>query len=236
MALLTYSDKYKLRESDMDLNDNIRVSALLDLFQSMAGKHATALGIGFEPTLARGLVWVLTKLKCDVISPMKFDETVTVVTNPRPVGLIDYTRDFFVYGEDGSLKAKATSQWVLLDYRTRKISKPVIAFDGEFAEGSAYESKRIEKVPPLSSAPVHSHVVTRSDIDHNGHTNNIKYADICFNAAELPNDYFKKFIINFSVETMLGDRIDVSAEQEGNAYLFCGRKGDAVSFTARIEY
>ena len=46
--MIFYKENYKLKESDFDFNDNMRASAYLDIFQTVAAKHATMLGMGFE--------------------------------------------------------------------------------------------------------------------------------------------------------------------------------------------
>lgn len=46
--MLSYSEQYKIRTSELDYRDNMRLSAYLDLFQTIAGKHAELLGLGYE--------------------------------------------------------------------------------------------------------------------------------------------------------------------------------------------
>lgn len=234
--LLEYSETYKLRESDFDFRDRIRLSVFLDLFQTIAAKHATMLGLGFEAMLNKGIAWVVTKIKFDVYLPLFPGETVTVRTFPHPKGLVDYTRDFFMYNGNGKLAAKGTSQWVHIDFTNRKIVKPTEEFYGEFVNEYAYDNKRIERIAPLGFAPVYTHTVTRSELDHNLHTNNIKYADMAYNAAELPDKMLSRMIINFVAETRLNDKIDIAVENSDNEYLFTGFKETQPCFTAKLLF
>ncbi len=234
--MLEYSETYKLRESDFDFKDRIRPSTYLDLFQTIAAKHATMLGLGFEPMLKKGIAWVVTKIKFDCFLPLHPGETVTVRTFPHPKGLIDYTRDFFMYNEQGELAAKGTSQWVHIDFKNRTVVKPTADFDGEFVNEYAYESKRIERIAPLDSAPVYTHTVTRSELDHNMHTNNIKYADMAYNATDLPDKPLSRIIINFLTESRLNDKIDISVKNESDEYLFTGVKDGKPCFTVKMTF
>ena len=122
--MLSYSEQYKIRTSELDYRDNMRLSAYLDLFQTIAGKHAELLGLGYEEMLKKGIAWVITKVKFDCILPLLSDETVTVVTEPHEKGLMDFTRDYYIYKQSGELAAKGTSQWVHIDFATRKLVEP----------------------------------------------------------------------------------------------------------------
>lgn len=235
--MLCYSEKYKLRESDFDFNDNMRASAYLDIFQTVAAKHATLLGMGFEEMAKINIAWVVTKIKFDCFATLYPGMTITAETYPHPKGIVDYTRDFYLYDEKGTLVAKGTSQWVHIDFKERKIVKPAADFDGEFTDKYAYENKRIERLHPGKNPPVYSHTIQRSELDHNGHTNNIKYADIVFNSFNLPARPLKKVIVNFLNETKLNETVDVSVEKQNeNSYLFTGIKNGEPCFTALYEY
>ena len=41
--MLSYTERYKLRQSDFDCYDNMRVSSYLDIFQTIAAIHAEQL-------------------------------------------------------------------------------------------------------------------------------------------------------------------------------------------------
>ena len=151
--MLTYSEQYKIRTSDLDYRDDMRLSAYLDLFQTIAGKHADLLGLGYEQMLKKGIAWVITKVKFDCLLPLKSDETVTVVTEPHEKGLMDFTRDYYVYNERGELAAKGTSQWVHIDFVSRRLVEPQADFEGKFTTRSAYPKRRIERVAAVGEAP-----------------------------------------------------------------------------------
>lgn len=233
--MLTYSEQYKIRTSDLDYHDDMRLSAYLDLFQTIAGKHADLLGLGYEQMLKKGIAWVITKVKFDCLLPLKSDETVTVVTEPHEKGLMDFTRDYYVYNERGELAAKGTSQWVHIDFVSRRLVEPQADFEGEFTTRSAYPKRRIERVAAVSEAPTYVHEIVRTDLDHNGHTNNIRYADMIFNAVELPG-LPKRVIVNYHSESKLGDKVEIAYCRDGDDYVFTGRKNGETCFTAKLFY
>ena len=62
-----YVKKFNLRTSDFDCHKKILPSAVLDLFQTVAGEHAIALGCGFDALFEKNLLWVLVRTRFEVI-------------------------------------------------------------------------------------------------------------------------------------------------------------------------
>ena len=92
------------------------------------------LGMGFEEMKQNNIAWVVTKIKFDCFVKLYPGMTITAETYPHPKGIVDYTRDFYLYDENGTLAAKGTSQWVHIDFKERKIVKPSVDFDGQFTD------------------------------------------------------------------------------------------------------
>ena len=55
-----YSIEYKILSSDTDANRTLRLSRLMTMLQEASIAHTTALGMGREMTLDRGLLWIVT--------------------------------------------------------------------------------------------------------------------------------------------------------------------------------
>lgn len=234
--LLIYNEEFAIRQSDLDCYDNAKISTYLDLFQTVASNHAEQFGMGFAETHAKGIAWVITKIKLDIFTPLRPGERVRVETFPHPKGRIDYTRDYFVYKPDGTLAAKGSSQWVHIDFSSRKILRPTLEFDGEFVDRAAYESTRIEKVDAITAPPCFTYAVTPLDFDHNEHVNNARYADMLL-CADCSNRVPKRVIINFVGEGRKGDAIDISVSKPSpDLTLYTGTHGRGVCFTARYEW
>ena len=234
--MLEYIDEFVLRESDFDFRDNMKVSAYLDLFQTVASAHASVIGVGYEETIAKGLAWVIAKVKLDILLPLHSSDRVKVVTRPLKKGSLDYIRDYYIYNDKGELAVMGSSQWLLIDFVTRKISRPVLDYAGECTDKSAYENRRIEKIAPFVGDTAYSHTVTAVDLDHNGHTNNIRYADMMLCACPDEKRAVKRVIINYNGEAKLGDKIDISVKTEGDATLYYAVRNGECCFTARVEF
>lgn len=77
-----YENNYYLRISDFDRYGKLRTSSILDLFQDVAATHANLLGIGFDAMIENETIWVLTKVKFEIVNQPDMYETVHVKTWP----------------------------------------------------------------------------------------------------------------------------------------------------------
>ena len=162
---------------------------LANYLQQAAGEHAEALGLGAQRLMDDGLYWVLTRQYVEIDHWPKGGSRIKVETWPsdRPRQL--FRRDFLVRDDAGSVLARATSAWALIDGETRRAVKapPWVA------AAVAYDTSRSTEFPVRkavqSGDPDHERqIVTRwSDLDQNGHVNNASLAG--FVLESLPTDY-----------------------------------------------
>ena len=230
--MLIFSEKFRLTQADFYADKGLRLSSVLDFFQTVANEHADSLGVGFDDLIKKNTTWVLARIKFTILKDLKSNNVITVETFPHPKGIAGYERDYMIYDDKGELAVKGSSLWVLIDFTTRKILRPFFDYEGEFVNKRAYENK-IERIAPISSIPTYSSLVTENDIDRNGHMNNIKYADL-MTATAFPKKR-ETVTINFLSETKKGETVQVSAEESENGVLYTGKIDDVIKFTGKIE-
>ena len=184
----------------------VLASALLRVFQDAATAHADEAHVGFEDLIKDGLIWVVTKIKYELLGTIAPGEEVVLTTYPIPVGSLLYQRDFYIQGGE-ELLVKASSQWCVADFNTRKAVQTQVDFPGEYTAKRAFP-KGIERIRPAGLQPAGSRIITEGDLDRNRHTNNCRYADV---AQELIGGDFTHFTINFAHETRLGDELLLSS-------------------------
>ena len=146
-----------------------------------------------------------------------------------------------MYDMDGNILVKGTSQWVVLDVTDREKPQLVMArnFDlgvEEYIADRALEGK-FERLVPGFEADGEPYV-TRSgytDIDTNGHVNNIKYANFILNAISLPPEKeITSFRIDYLKEIMSGDEIQISSKADGDTLICRGESDGKINFTAKL--
>lgn len=235
---LLYEEKMRLRTSDYDQYDQIKIHSMLDIFQDLAGYHADIMKIGYHELTERNLCWVLLSSKIDIIKNVDYDSVVTLRTWPNEKGRADFIRDYEIETENKEIIVKASSRWVILNKDTRSITRGKdITYDGEIIDKKNYEElKKINVTIPHTKEFVKSHKVLNNDMDHNGHMNNSKYMEMIYNMTDpmILNKY-KKIQIDYLHEALLNDTIDVYTFSIDNALYFVGYINLIESFIVKME-
>ncbi len=213
----------RLRASDFDCNRQIKPSAILDLFQEAAGAHAKELGIGFEDIIEKGLLWVITKEKFEVLQRPEMHSEVVVHTWPSEPSRITFEREYLIESVEGEPLVKGTSEWVIVSAEKRKIVPVKDLYPLEsFVTDKMFEGK-FAKVQDLETADFQGRVTpTFCDLDMNYHVNNIKYADYVLNAIDLKGRKITFFQLDFHKEVKKDDEICLLVADGGEQILAKG--------------
>ncbi len=234
-----HNKDYYLRASDFDTFRNLQPAAVLDLFQDAAGEHAQKLKVDYDQMILRNMMWVIVRVKYRILQKVKMYQRVNVVTWPHPNRRLDFQRDYLIRDENGSPVVKGTSQWALMDSRTRKLvlARDIYGEIDSFCEENTFAEKFL-KVPDFEEAdPGYPVMSGYTDLDINGHVNNIKYANYALNAVNLaPDQEIEEFQIDYHKEVLNHTALDVFIQQGEKQILVKGKNsaGDSM-FSCRIE-
>ncbi|MBR1983215.1 MAG: hypothetical protein IKA12_00830 [Clostridia bacterium] len=230
-----WKDEYYLRASDFDKYNNIKLSAILDLFQDAAGRHALTLGVGFDDMLKRSYLWVLVKIKLQIISQPKSYQKVTVKTWPLAPQKLYYRREYSIENQSGEKLIVGSSEWVVIDSEKRKfVSNPnLYPFTDNFYPEINFE-ERLAKVPDFK-ADATPYTVTPGfcELDANDHVNNTKYANYVLDAISPEKDFqIDLFQIDFKKEVMQGSKLEIYTQKEDEVILSKGLNQDGETMFA----
>lgn len=222
------------------MKSRILPSSVLDLFQDAAGEHASALGVGYYDLLPENKCWMILRLRYEVVKqPLLFSDVI-VKTWPVESRRIEFDRDYLVTDTSGNVLIKGTTQWAILDVSSRQKPQIVMArnFDlglDEYIPERALEGK-FERLS-YNFEPDGAPYVTKSgytDIDTNGHVNNIKYANFILNAIDLPFEKeIRSFRIDYIKEILSGSDISIFSKAE-DMTVICRGETDSVNFVAKM--
>ena len=233
------TEKYRLKYLDYTRYDVIAPHGILDLFQDIAGKHANTYGMSFEEMYQKNQIWVLLRIKYKVIKEIPLYSNVTVTTWPKKKGLVDFDRETIITDMDGNTLIEGISKWIVLDATTRKIIPARhIEYNAPCPEDSIFNDK-FDKIKDFNIEGLNkqTYTVQFCDVDHNGHTNNAKYATMVLNVLCLKQDeVIKEFEINFVNESHLGDEIDLYYIKEYNTYLVKGVSKGKTIFLSKLTF
>lgn len=206
-----------------------------NLLQEVAGNHAVALwgrteeGFATEPLMVKlNLIFVMTRMLIRVDDYPRWGDHLEVETWFQKEGRIAARRDWTVTcPSTGSRLGGATSMWVMINTKTRRIAKLpteiLERLDPFMPDPSRYSMpgrSASEKMPEIDErrAVVHGpkQVVRRGDIDMNGHVNNVTY--IAWALETVPDDVYRdrrlaEIEIDFKAECNYGDVVESVAQQ-----------------------
>lgn len=190
----------------------VKPSALQRYFQQIALDDVAASGATYPAMREHSMVFVLTKLRMDIVKPIRSGDTVSLSTYPYKVEGVNFFRAFELWrGEE--LVGVADSRWVLLDYERRTILRP--------SELPFPLTPQMPTVTPpamprrIAQTGAPEYVVARrvllTEVDENHHLNNCCYSDYLLD--HLPADVLRTPVrtvcILFDHEAYRGDTLEL---------------------------
>lgn len=167
---------YRVRFDEAGPDGHMRISALMRYAQDIAWRHSEQLGFDRGWYQARGLGWVVRSAEIELHRPVPMGHTLRVATAVVGHRRIWARRRGEVHMADGTLAARVTTDWVILDARSRIVRIPDdfgVAFLNPEIGGE------ILRVPPPqgdADRTLELAVVPR-DLDPLAHVNNAVYVD-----------------------------------------------------------
>ena len=193
--------------------------------------------MSFEEMMASNMIWVLLRVKYRVIRNIPLYSKVNAITWPKKKGLVDFDRETIITDMEGNTLIEGISKWIVLDATTRKIIPARhIEYCAPCPDDSVFNDK-FDKIKDfnIDGLDKKTYVVQFCDVDHNGHTNNAKYATMALNTLCLSKDeVIKEFEINFINESYLNDEIYLYNIKEDKTYFVKGVSKDKTVFLCKI--
>lgn len=233
-----------------DSKYRLKPSAFMMLAQEMAMNGAEILGFGFDEMFPKyHMGWILSRFHFKFLKPVMWRDGIHMRTWHKGIQSIFYVRDFEILDEVGETAVLGTSSWVVLDMDSRSLVRmqelPSCVSPEPQVDAYAIEELAPKVAMPRKCTPVHvtDHKVVYSDLDVNGHTNNVRYIDWamdCIDPEVTVNCPVKEVFINFNKETRMGDDVALylHEEQDGDSRVFFveGVVDDKQSFSAKIVF
>lgn len=234
----TFEKRFYVRTSDFDCYNRLRPSSILDFFQDVAGEHADLLGIGREEMIKQDIAWVLTKIRYESVSDPRMFEKITVKTWPHAPQRLSFIRDYTISGEDGRLLVKGSSEWVLISLSRRRLVRMENPYPlTDFCADQSFPDGFLRLPRPAGQGEALSFVPRFSDLDVNGHVNNIRYTDyaleLCPPTADTP---IRAMQIEFHREVLPGVLLHMGEDEVESGHFIYGKNdGGELLFSCLIN-
>lgn len=187
--MAVYKDNFHVRFLDVTPQNILKLSALANYFQEIAGEHSSQAGFGLYNISNIGFTWILLGWSIKINRLPKWNDIVQVVTWHKGGNELFSYRDFKAY-VDSELIAVASSKWVACNATSGTISKIPQEFLSQFQAESknALECDFKKIAEPKKIDRQFPYTILRHDIDTNNHMNNIKYITLALEA--LPDNIY----------------------------------------------
>jgi len=201
------------------LNSDITASylQLMRIALETGSRHSASVGYGLDYYIGAQKGWVIMRWDVEFLAYPKWNETVVASTWPTLFKGFVGERAYTVTYPNGEPIMAAHSAWILFDLNKRSAVRP----DKEHIE------RYLPTYPPALEADfgmadvngreavsVRAYTVRRTDIDSNGHVNNLRYIMWAFDSTGV--EFVKRLKVSYKKECTLGERVIVEVfEVEG---------------------
>jgi len=224
-------EKIHVTSADTDFTKTLKPSALINMLIQVAWHHAEILGFGIDLLHRENLIWMLSRIHVKVHSYPCWNEILSLSTWPKGIRRLFYLRDFEICDSQNNIVARATSEWILIDIKTKrpKLFQPEnnIFHQNKDKHALKNEVPLLETIP--SGFETFCNKVHYSDIDLNQHLTTTRYIDWMmdtFDIGFLRKNKCKEIITNFLREIPYNETVDILRSKKDGAvcYDFTFRK------------
>jgi len=180
-----WQDTIEIYAFMVDRKRKANPTAILNLLQDVAGKHANGRNLGFEDMKAKNQFWVLNRLKLEMNRWPNWKEKITIKTWIQSMRAAFSNRWFSLEDEEGNEIGSANTFWALIDATSHRPVR-IPEFDVPLFPDKIAPCGNASKILPFDTTnESKSYKVTNSDLDMLGHVNNVKYIEWILNTYEL---------------------------------------------------
>jgi acyl-ACP thioesterase len=252
--LAVWSESHEVRFGAIDKSDTMTLDAVLDSFQEAAISHAENLGVGRQAMASSNQAWILSRMSVEINRRPKYGETVTVSTWPRGGEKLFALRDFDIRDMADNPVVKARSCWVIIDMEKRRPLRPQTVMDtmplNDGKDALLTDRTLAVALDKRSSLErIAERQALYSDVDFNGHVNNVSYIrwiEDALESALLEQATIIRLDINYLNEVLADEVTEIWSEQIADesssppaavAFAFEGRKAHdgQVAFRAELR-
>ena len=230
-GMTVYEREYRVDSRETDPWYNCRPSGVLGFLQEAATAAACALHASRDEMLDKyNAFWMLARVWYRLDEPLKWGERLRIRTWHRGGRGASSYRDFDLFVNDAPV-GEAVSLWVLANAQTHKLVRMAGIEEFQGTDGGALcKTRLLNKVrmpPDMTCAGTRS--FRYSDLDVNGHVNNVRYADIVCDALHLERMGAERFVsslqVGYQAECRVGETVDLTTGSDGGAQYVHGADG-----------
>ncbi|GBF96834.1 oleoyl-acyl carrier thioesterase chloroplastic-like [Raphidocelis subcapitata] len=224
----SFVEEFRIRGNECGPDQRANIITIANLLQEVGGNHGVALwgradsGFASMPGMDH-LIFVATRIQIRMESYPKWGDLVRLETYFAEDGRLTTRRDWHITdARTGGYLGAATSTWVTINAETRKLAKlpeevrarwlHLAPTPPRLVLPAPDTRRKLQEFPaaPALEGPVVS--ARRSDVDPNGHINNVCYLSWALEAvpeAVYGSHHLREVEMDFKAECHAGDTVQV---------------------------
>lgn len=216
---------YHVEPQTLDFTSRLKSPALIMSALNAAGADAHNKGFDYVDMEADDNTWVLSRMAIEVDFRPKQYSDYRIETWISNYNRLLSTRNFRIYDDEGRQFATMTSQWAMLNIKTRTsvdLTRTADVHDRYMVDDPAPCDAPC-RLRGVATEQYDTHTVRYSDIDFNRHLNTVRYLELLFD--RLPIDAIAedrpfRLDVHFLHESRLGDTLRVAHEEIDGVHQF----------------
>lgn len=208
-----FKKNYKIKFYETDFTTKIKMHSIINYMQETSSLHSELLGDGYEALGEKGMYWVVSRIKINMIKYPKWNEDIIIETWPSGLDKMFYIRGFRIYNKDGEHIGDIDAAYLLISKNSPFPHKPKEdEFKYKVIKDRYKNYKRMDKfrLKKEEGKLVAKRKVRYNDIDLNNHVNNAKYVEWvedCFDTSDFREKRIESLQVNFIKEAKEGQKI-----------------------------
>lgn len=218
-----WTEKYKIHSYEVDLRASATLPVLCQFMQESAWRHAENMGFGFSYLKDQDFVWVLARQNVKMNAFPKWGDTIKIETQPLGVEKLFFFREFRLSDANGNSLGYATTAWFIMDLNKRRPQRPNKYFGDRLNKLGLATFEKPAKLE-ADDAPEYSGKIKAgySDLDVNGHVNNVRYLGWFLDALPLEflkSHFIREMAINYLAEAQYGEELEIGYREHAGLLL-----------------
>ncbi|MDY4079656.1 MAG: thioesterase [Clostridium sp.] len=212
-----YSKSYEIRYQDVDYTLKCKVASIMNFLCDIGNSQSEEVGDTIEHLTKNRSAWVFYKYDIKINKYPKYRDIITIETESIGFKKFYAYRGYTIKSSDGEVLGEAVALFFFINIdrrRPARIPEEKYEFYGEDKNNPRdIDMEDVEKVERVTNEKQFQ--IRYSDIDSNGHVNNVKYAELALEAV--PEDIIKNYTLSrikiiFEKETKYGDVVTILTE------------------------
>lgn len=212
-----YQKKYEINYYDVDYNLQCKLSSIVNFLCDIGNTQSESLGETIEALALKNCAWVFYKYNIRINRFPKYRDVITVETEAVGFNKFYAYRKYTIKDQEGETLGEALALFFLINIEKRRPMRISKEQQELYSNGEEMQ-KNIDMgdIRTLENEDYFKDFNIRySDIDSNGHVNNVKYMEWAIESVpvEIIKDYeLKRIKVTFEKEATYGDKVHVLAQ------------------------